>query len=116
MTEPVVGILTDAAKSYSRPRFAEEASALGLTVRFLDPSHFDLLVDAKQLKTFYRNRPLTPPDAFMARTGGETGQFAQAIIKQMESTSGVAVINSLDSIHLPSSARPASGPLAVGNG
>jgi RimK family alpha-L-glutamate ligase len=96
--QPVVGILTDDAKSYSRPRFTEEAAALGLTTRFLDPRHFDLLVDAKQLKTFYRNRPLAAPDAFMARTGSDTGHFAQAIIKQMESTPGVAVINSLDSI------------------
>ncbi len=98
MPLPVVGILTDDAKSYSRPRFTEEASSLGLTARFLDPSHFDLLVDARQLKTFYRNRPLPAPAAFMARTGSDTGQFAQAIIKQMESTAGVAVINSLDSI------------------
>jgi len=78
--QPVVGILTDDAKSYSRPRFTEEAAALGLTTRFLDPSHFDLLVDAKQLKTFYRNRPLPAPAAFMARTGSDTGRFAQAII------------------------------------
>jgi RimK family alpha-L-glutamate ligase len=94
----VVAFLSDERRPYSRVRFTEEAGALGLSVSWLDPQHFDLLVDAESPRTFYRSRPLTAPAAFVPRTGSETTMFARSIIRQMESTPGVVVVNSADSV------------------
>jgi ribosomal protein S6--L-glutamate ligase len=93
-----VAFLSDERRPYSRIRFEEEAASLGLTVSWLNPSHFDLLVDADEVRTFYRSRALPAPDAFVARTGSDTTMFARAIIRQMESTAGVTVVNSSDAI------------------
>jgi RimK family alpha-L-glutamate ligase len=93
-----VAFLSDERRAYSRVRFEEEATALGLSVSWLNPQHFDLLVDAEEVKTFYRSRAFTVPGAFVPRTGSDTTMFARAIIRQMESTSGVVVINSSDAI------------------
>jgi RimK family alpha-L-glutamate ligase len=98
VADPVVAFLTEDRVSYSRTRFGQEAPALGLGTRFLDPQHFDLLVDAKAPRTYYRNRPLAMPAAFVARTGSDTTPFARAIIKQMEATPDVAVINTHDAV------------------
>ncbi|MDO8964384.1 MAG: RimK family alpha-L-glutamate ligase [Coriobacteriia bacterium] len=98
MSAPVVAVLTEDKTSYSKGRFEHEAPALGMSMRFLHPQHFDLLVDSKAPRTYYRNRPLQMPAAFVARTGSETTPFARAIIKQMEATAGVEVINTHDSI------------------
>jgi RimK family alpha-L-glutamate ligase len=97
-TGSAVAFLSDERRPYSRARFEEEAKALALTVSWLDPQHFDLLVDAEEVRTFYRSRTLRTPDAFVPRTGSDTTMFARAIIRQMESTPGVAVINSSDAI------------------
>jgi RimK family alpha-L-glutamate ligase len=96
--EPVVAFLSDERRPYSRTRFEEEAAPLGLVISWLNPQHFDLLVDAEEVKTFYRSRTLSAPSAFVARTGSDTTMFARAIIRQMESTAGVVVVNSSDSI------------------
>jgi RimK family alpha-L-glutamate ligase len=97
-TGSAIAFLSDERRPYSRARFEEEAKALALTVSWLDPQHFDLLVDAEEVRTFYRSRTLSTPDAFVPRTGSDTTMFARAIIRQMESTPGVAVINSSDAI------------------
>ena len=94
----LVAFLSIERRPYSRARFQEEAPALGLEMSWLDPQHFDLLVDAEAPKTYYRSRPLTAPDAFVARTGSDTTMFPCAIIRQMESTHGVVVVNSSDAI------------------
>lgn len=95
---PAVAFLSDERRPYSRVRFEEEAKPLGLSVSWLDPQHFDLLVDAEEVKTFYRSRAFSTPEAFIPRTGSDTTMFARAIIRQMESTPGVVVINSSDAI------------------
>lgn len=94
---PVVAFLHEDPKSYGNTRFKQEAAELGLSVRVFAPQHFDLLVDAEKPRTYYRNKRLAPPAAFIARTGSAT-TFGRAIIKQMEATPGVAVINSSESI------------------
>lgn len=98
MSDPLIAFLAEERTSYSRTRFQAEAPGLGLSIRFLHPHHFDLLVDAWAPKTYYRNRLLHAPAAFIARTGSETSGFARAVTKQMEATAGVAVINSADAI------------------
>jgi ribosomal protein S6--L-glutamate ligase len=98
MPEPTIAVLTEDRVSYSRTRFEEEAPAVGLRTRFLHPQHFDLLVDPRSPKAYYRSRLLGPPAVFMARTGSETTAFAGAIIKQMEAAPGVEVINTRDAI------------------
>lgn len=95
---PVVAFLSEERKPYSRARFTEEAGPLGLSVSWLDPQHFDLLVDAEDPRTFYRSRPLPAPAAFVPRTGSDTGMFARAIIRQMESVPGVVVVNSSEAV------------------
>ena len=95
---PVIAFLSDERRPYSRTRFEEEAPSLGVSVSWLNPQHFDLLVDAEAVKTFYRSRSLPIPSAFVARTGSDTTMFARAIIRQMESTDGVIVVNSSDAI------------------
>lgn len=90
----VIAFLSDERKPYSRVRFTEEAGALGLCISWLDPQHFDLLIDAGSPKTYYRSRPLPAPAAFVPRTGSDTSMFARAIVRQMESTPGVVVVNS----------------------
>jgi RimK family alpha-L-glutamate ligase len=95
---PVIAFLSDERRPYSRTRFEEEAAPLGMTVSWLNPQHFDLLVDAEEVRTFYRSRALSAPRAFVARTGSDTTMFSRAIIRQMESTAGVVVVNSSDSI------------------
>ena len=95
---PVVAFLSHERKPYSRMRFEEEAPTLGLATSWLDPKHFDLLVDSTDPRTFYRSRSLVPPAAFVPRTGSDTTMFSRAIVRQFESTPGVAVINSSGSI------------------
>jgi RimK family alpha-L-glutamate ligase len=97
-TPRVVAFLSDEAKPYSRIRFIEEAGALGLSVSWLSPQHFDLLVDARSPRTYYRSRPFSAPAAFVPRTGSDTSMFARAIIRQMESTPGVIVVNSSEAV------------------
>jgi ribosomal protein S6--L-glutamate ligase len=93
-----VALLTDERKCYSVGRFREEATSTGVTVGVFDPSHFDLLVEPTGPTTYYRNKRLAPPGAFLPRTGAETTMFARAVINQMEATAGVVVINSADSV------------------
>lgn len=95
---PTVAFLTDETRVYSLRRFAEEADAAGVKVRRLDPSHFDLLVSAEGPVTYYSNKKLPAPDAFVPRMGADTTLFARAVIHQMESTAGVAVINRADAV------------------
>src|SRR5450756_720148 len=47
MTPSVVAFLSDERKPYSRIRSVEEAGAFGLSISWLDPQHFDLLVDER---------------------------------------------------------------------
>ena len=96
--DPTIAVLTEDRASYSRTRFEEEAPQVGLLTRFLHPQHFDLLVDSRVPKAYYRSRLLAPPAVFMARTGSETTAFAGAIVKQMEAAPGVEVINTRDAI------------------
>lgn len=96
--DPVVAFLSDETRSYSRKRFEVEAPALGLAVAWLDPQHFDLLIDASEPRAYYRARRFPAPAAFMARTGSETTLFGRAVVRHMESTAGVVVINSSDAI------------------
>lgn len=93
-----VGFLTNEKKIYSKTRFDEEASALDLATRWLDPQHFDLLIDPHVRETYYRNRPLKPLAAFMGRMGSDTTPFARAVIRHFESLPHVAVINSSEAI------------------
>jgi len=93
-----VAFLSDEVRPYSRKRFEAEASELGLRVSWLDPQHFDLLIDADAPRAFYRSRPFPAPEAFVARTGSDTTLFARAVVRHMESTPGVVVVNSADSI------------------
>lgn len=93
-----VAFLSDERRPYSRIRFEAEAAALGLALAWLDPQHFDLLVDAGAPRTYYRSRPLSMPAAVVPRTGSDTTMFARAVIRQFESTADVVVINSSDAI------------------
>ncbi|HEY5548254.1 MAG TPA: RimK family alpha-L-glutamate ligase [Coriobacteriia bacterium] len=93
-----VAFLSSEKKPYSRIRFEEESAALGLNVSWVDPQHFDLLIEAGASKTFYRSRAYRTPAAFVARTGSDTTMFARAIIGQMESQPDAAIINSSEAI------------------
>jgi RimK family alpha-L-glutamate ligase len=93
-----VAFLTSERDSYTRRRLQDEAGPLGLTTRWLDPQHFDLLVDPRSPETFYRNRRLRPPAAFVPRMGSDTTVFARAVIRHFESMPGVVVVNSSESI------------------
>jgi len=95
---PTIAFLSPERRPYSRIRFEQEASQAGVSIAWLDPQHFDLLVDAENPRTYYRSRPLAAPAAFVPRTGSETTVFASAIIRQMEYTPGVTVVNSCDAI------------------
>jgi RimK family alpha-L-glutamate ligase len=95
---PVIAFLSSEGRCHSRSRFEAEAPALGLRVSWLDPQHFDLLIDADAPLTLYRARTFPVPAAFVARTGSDTTTFARAVVRQMESTSGVVVVNSADAI------------------
>src|SRR5450759_2433407 len=98
MTPSVVAFLSDERKPYSRIRSVEEAGAFGLSISWLDPQHFDLLVDERSPRTYYRSRPLSAPAAFAPRTGSDTSMFARSVIRQMESTPGVVVVNSSEAV------------------
>jgi RimK family alpha-L-glutamate ligase len=95
---PTVAFLSSEKKPYSRIRFEQEAPGLGLKVSWLDPQHFDLLIDAGESRTYYKSRLYEPPQAFVARSGSDTTMFARAIIGQMEATPGTLVVNSSASI------------------
>jgi ribosomal protein S6--L-glutamate ligase len=95
---PTVAFLSNEARPHSRKRFEEEGSALGLRVVWLDPQHFDLLIDSNAPRAFYKARKFASPGAFIARTGAETSLFARAVVQHMESTTGVVVVNSAESI------------------
>lgn len=96
--QPVVAFLSIERRPYSRVRFEEEAPGLGLSVTWLDPQHFDLLIDAGAPRMFYRTRSLAMPQVFVPRTGSDTTMFARAVIRQMEAATGVAVVNSSEAI------------------
>lgn len=96
--DALVAFLSDEGRSHSRSRFQEEGRDLGMEVRWLSPQHFDLLVHPEAPRTFYRDRPLAPPSAFLPRMGSDTTLFARAVIKQFESTPGVAVINRSEAV------------------
>jgi RimK family alpha-L-glutamate ligase len=97
-TTPTVAFLTAEKRPHSRIRFEQEAPGLGLRVSWLDPQHFDLLIDAGESRTYYRSRSYDPPQAFIARTGSDTTAFARAIIGQMESNPRTVVVNSSSAI------------------
>ena len=97
-TPRVVAVLAEDLRPHSRKRFEQEATELGLRISWLHPQHFDLLIDANNPRVFYKGRQMHAPAAFMARTGADTTLFSRAIIREMESLPGVAVINSSDSI------------------
>lgn len=94
----MVAFLSEESRSHSRSRLSEEASGLGIRVAWLHPQHFDLLIDSSDPRVFYHARRMELPDAFMALTGADTTLFARAVIQQMESATGVAVVNSADAI------------------
>jgi RimK family alpha-L-glutamate ligase len=71
---------------------------MNLSIAWLSPQDFDLLVHSGSPKTYYRSRPLVTPEALLPRTGSDTTMFARAVIRQMESTPGIVVVNSSDSI------------------
>lgn len=97
-SRPSIAFLSDERRPYSRIRFESEAAELNLSIAWLDPQHFDLLVHNGEPRTFYRSRLLTAPAALVPRTGSDTTMFARAVIRQLESTPGVVLINSSDSI------------------
>lgn len=97
-SKPVVAFLSDEKRPHSRKRFEEEAPGLGMEVSWVDPQGFDLLIEAEQPRAYYRTRPYVPPAAFVPRTGSDTTLFARAVIRHMESTSGIVVVNSSDAI------------------
>lgn len=93
-----VAFLSEEERAHSRPRFQEEARGLGMSVKWLAPEHFDLLIDARDPRTYYRNRLLKPPAVFVPRTGSDTTLFGRAVIMQMESTPGTVVVNSSEAV------------------
>jgi ribosomal protein S6--L-glutamate ligase len=95
---PTVAFLSNEARPHSRRRFEEESASLGMRVAWLDPQHFDLLIDSSEPRAFYKARKFPSPHAFIARTGAETSLFARAVVQHMESTPGVIVVNSAESI------------------
>jgi RimK family alpha-L-glutamate ligase len=95
---PTIAFLSEEQRPHSRKRFEEEAGPLDLRISWLHPQHFDLLIDADDPRIYYKSRRLTLPSAFVARTGADTTLFGRAIIREMESAPGVAVINSSDAI------------------
>ena len=96
--QPTIAFLSEESRPYSRKRFDEESPGHGVAIKWLHPHHFDLLIDADAPRVFYKSRRLDQPDAFVARTGAETTLFGRAVIREMESLPGVAVINSSDAI------------------
>jgi RimK family alpha-L-glutamate ligase len=97
-SSPTIAFLSLEKRPYSRTRFEQEAPGLGLKVAWLDPQHFDLLIDPGESRTYYRSKTYHAPRAFIARTGSDTTAFARAIIGQMEASSGTLVVNSSASI------------------
>lgn len=95
---PAVAVLAVERRGHSRTRFEQEADGVGLEVAWLDPQHFDLLIDSGESRTFYRSRAYGAPEAFMARTGSDTTAFARAIVGQMEAAPATAVVNSAEAI------------------
>ena len=93
-----VAFLSEEPRCYSRTRFEAEAINAGVRVSWLDPQHFDLLIDSSAPRTLYRSRTFPVPEAFVARTGSDTTTFARAVVRHMESTAGVVVVNSADAI------------------
>jgi ribosomal protein S6--L-glutamate ligase len=91
---PTVAFLSSERRPHSRARFEQEAPALGLAISWLDPQHFDLLIDAGESRTYYRSKTYHAPQAFIARTGSDTTAFARAIIGQMEASPATMVVNS----------------------
>lgn len=94
----IVAFLSNERRCYSRTRFEEESTNLGLGVAWLNPRHFDLLVDSRNPQAYYRSRPLQPPIALVSRLGSDTTSFARAVIRHVETIPNVAVINSSESI------------------
>jgi RimK family alpha-L-glutamate ligase len=97
-SSPTIAFLCGEKKPYSRLRFEQEAPGLGLRISWLDPQHFDLLIDAGESRTYYRSKAYHAPQAFIARTGSDTTAFARAIIGQMEATPRTMVVNSSTAI------------------
>ena len=88
-----LAFLSKDARCPSRRRFLDEAAAFRLDVQWLQPEHFDLLVDADERRTFYWTHRLEPPASFVPCIGAESSLFSRAVITQMESTPGVVVVN-----------------------
>lgn len=88
----VVALLSDAPKSYGSRRLGEEAAALGLEARVLEPRHLDVVVGAEGAGLRYRGHRLEAPAAILARTGSST-DFGRTVLRQLEATEGVAVVN-----------------------
>ena len=95
---PHVAFLANEQRSHTRERLECEASAAGVRLSWLQPRHFDLLVDPEGSAVYYKTRRLATPDAFMSLTGADTTLFARAVIQAMESSQSVAVVNPSDAI------------------
>jgi RimK family alpha-L-glutamate ligase len=95
---PLVTFLSTETHCHSLARFRQEAAGVGLRMAWLQPQHFDLLVDQSSPRVFYKSRAFDMPAAFVARTGSDTTLFARAVIRQMESLPGVVVVNSSEAI------------------
>jgi ribosomal protein S6--L-glutamate ligase len=95
---PTVAFLSAEKRPHSRARFEQEAPGLGLSMSWLDPQHFDVLIDGSESRTYYRSKTYQAPQAFIARTGSDTTAFARAIIGQMEAAPGTMVVNSSTAI------------------
>jgi gamma-F420-2:alpha-L-glutamate ligase len=75
-------------------RFQEAAETLGIDLRVLKPSQFDLVVDAKHgWSAIYQGRELRKPDLIIPRCGSETSYFTLAVLRHFE-RQGVAIANS----------------------
>lgn len=119
-TDREIHVLCGAVHPPSRQRFAEEAEALGRTLRWLDPH----AVVAHEGALLCDGRPLLLPHVALARSGGYTSDRALATLHAYEQL-GVTLVDSAEAVErcrdklvaerlLSTAGLPVPGTVAVG--
>ena len=86
------------SKSYEIKRFKEVAESLGIDLRIVDPSQFDLIVTRDDRKSIVLDgEEVALPDFLLPRMGAGTTYFALAVIRHLERL-GVHTVNASESI------------------
>lgn len=84
--------------SYENLRFKEVAEKRGISVRYVAPIHFDLIVTkGGRRSVLYQGEVMDLPDYLIPRRGSSSTYFTLAVIRHMERL-GIPVLNSSQSI------------------